>query len=402
MFYKVDSFALKNINHDNIPEVKPVYASKNWKYCASGLVNGAFLKKNSSSKLIKSIPAKFRPRVLVQCNGCGSTNCQIQFQLNHKYAELQPGLYNLDNASDRDLHKLLKDANALKTEKKVLKYIETMFSLCNVTLKTCCLYPIQSKVQKNVDTISAAIMEESQPISVKDLKISEVEINAENRKLLKMNKKSSCSHTEEPCFEKDQGLSGYSNFIEIISSVILLEVDTYPNDTDLVYFNGAIQAIKRYFANHDGDKVTLILSYNVTQRSGHAIISSWEIGSNELYIMDTAAPKVDEVTSTLTLEIKKKIERALRVLGITKINYGTDGLGNGVVSQNGNTCAATCLTIALFIGAGATVIPKLSERFVRQMACKMRQLSAKKKQPTIPRIISDDFNSFLSVFLQLS
>ena len=118
--------------------------------------------------------------------------------------------------------------------------------------------------------------------------------------------------------------------------------------------------------------------------------------------MDTAAPKVDEVTSTLTLEIKKKIERALRVLGITQINYGTDGLGNGVVSQNGNTCAATCLTIALFIGAGATVIPKLSERFVRQMACKMRQLSAKKKQPTIPRIISDDFNSFLSVFLQLS
>ena len=103
-------------------------------------------------------------------------------------------------------------------------------------------------------------MEESQPISVKDLQISEVEINAENRKLLKLIKKSSCSHTKEPCFGKDERLTGYSNFIEVISSVISLEVDTYLNDTDLVYFNGAIQAIQRYISNHDGDKVKLILS----------------------------------------------------------------------------------------------------------------------------------------------
>ena len=292
MFYKVTSFSFKHIKHDKIPELKPAYASKYWKYCASGLINGAFLMKNSSSKLVKSIPAKFQPRIIVQCTGCGSTNGRIQFKLNHKYAELQPGLYNLDKSSDRDLHKVLKTSNALETENKVLKYIITIFSLCTVTLQTCCQYPVQSKVRKNIDTISAAIMEESQPISVKDLKISDVEINAENRKLLKVLKKSSCSHQKEPCFEIGEGLTGYANFIEVISSIILLEVDTFPNDTELVYFNGAIQAIQRYISNHDGDKVTLILSYNVTQRSGHAIIASWEIGSNELYIMDTAAPKV--------------------------------------------------------------------------------------------------------------
>ena len=341
-FCKVTTIALKNLNHNEVKFLDGK-TTKYWKLSASGIVNAGFIVRNSSSKLVRSIPSQFKPRVIVQCGICGATDGRIRIRLNYRVGELEPGLYNLDRSSDRDLHKMLTGSHPLRKEQKVLALIETIFDLSDVMLKTCCTFPIQEDVIRNLDSISAGIINGPQPISVKDLQISEEKINDENVNLLRKLKSATCTHrkTEAPCFKKNGGLGGYSDVIWVISNIILLEVDIFPIDLKLPKFNGTHQEIERYLATHDGDRITFILSYNTQPKFGHALIASWEIGSSEVYIMDTAAPKEDEITSTLTPEFKTKIERALGVLSITKFYYGTDGLGTGAVHQQGSTCAAT-------------------------------------------------------------
>jgi hypothetical protein len=394
MFYKINSLTLK-LQDSNAIVCRKGRPNRRWKNAMTGYVNGCVMLKNSSSKIIRTIPSTFKPQVILQCIVCGGLNCRIKINLKTKMQNLDPGCYTLE-----DINTILKTGNALKTETRVMGQIERMFKHSDVLLETCCTYPIESELIANLDRISVNLMDGFQPISVKDLEISAEEVSVKNLKLLKK-MDHLCTHKVEPCFDQTEGLSEYSDVIWVISNIILLEIDLFPIDDDLPHHNLIYQKVQRYLLNHDGDNVTLILSYD-TQKSGHALIASWEIGSHEAYIMDTGAPQnKDYETKTLTPDMKNKIEMALMLLGIEEIHYGTDGLGKGVVAQEGFTCAATCLTISLLIGAGATKIPKISEFFVRSMVCKIRELADRSEIPTIPIINGNDFNTFLTAFLQL-
>ena len=84
----------------------------------------------------------------IPCGICSPTNARIIIRLNYPVGELEPCVYNLDKASDRDLHRILTDSNPLKKKQKVLGYIETIFDLSDVMLKLAAPSPSKKKISE--------------------------------------------------------------------------------------------------------------------------------------------------------------------------------------------------------------------------------------------------------------
>ena len=112
---------------------------------------------------------------------------------------------------------------------------------------------------------------------------------------------------------------------------------------------------------------------------GHAILGSWEVGSKSAYLMVLSRHLRSRENPQLTPEIRTKIEKAFRQIGITQVTYDRDGLGIGPIKQYGDTCAATCLMMAMCLGCGLKTLPRFGPKdertFVRMVACKLLQLS---------------------------
>ena len=106
-----------------------------------------------------------------------------------------------------------------------------------------------------------------------------------------------------------------------------------------------------------GDKermMTMVIAYdtvfgeNREPLEGHAILGSWEVDSNSVYIIDLSRHARSKTNPNLTPEIRTKIKKAFRQTGINQVTNDRVGLGIGAIKHYCNTCAATCLMTALF------------------------------------------------------
>ena len=179
MFNLINNCSLK-CNHNDGAIYRQNHANRRWNWALTGYLNGALVKKNSTEKLIRSIPSIFKPKVVLVCIVCGGTNVQVNFDLAIPLQNLDPGNYTMD-----DLHEKLKVSNARKLETRVFQQIKTLFKHSKVTLQTCCSYVPAKEIIKDIDSLAVGLMEFSQPISVKNLKISYEKMNPENHQLLK-------------------------------------------------------------------------------------------------------------------------------------------------------------------------------------------------------------------------
>ena len=105
------------------------------------------------------------------------------------------------------------------------------------------------------------------------------------------------------------------------------------NDDTLLNRNFKWLALEWAQRGDKGRMMTMVIAYvtvfgeNRKPLEGHAILGSWEVGSNSVYIMDLSRHARSQTNPNLTPEIRTKIEKAFRLTGINQIIYGRDGLG---------------------------------------------------------------------------